>query len=132
MNVTVAHFMLLERPLWGNQGAGFGFTAYPTNVVRRLWTTDDASFSPDFPFNSPPSEMKITLTGLWRSWSPAGARVKSRGKRRRNNGWRDGWRDASAHLRQMRDSNSRYAAATAASQIHLPPPALPLLPQELL
>ena len=43
MNVTVAHFMLLERPLWGNQGAGFGFTAYPTNVVRRLWTTDDAS-----------------------------------------------------------------------------------------
>ena len=81
VSVTVAHFMLLERPLWGNQGAGFGFTAYPTNVVRRLWTTDDASFSPDFPFNSPPSEMKITLTGLCRSRSVPlrGSRAEGRG-----------------------------------------------------
>ena len=100
MNVTVAQFMLLERPLWGNQGAGFGFTAYPTNVVRRLWTTDDASFSPDFPFNSPPSEMKITLTGLWRS--SVGRSVRgSRAEGRRGGIMVGGMEDASAHLRQM-------------------------------
>ena len=69
MNVTVALFMLLERPLWRIKGPVLALRR-----IRLMWlgdcgrrTTPPPSFSPDFPFNSPPSEMKITLTGLWRS-----------------------------------------------------------------